>query len=442
MRFGKRLCLLEAIEENRDWDETLSSNYSEFEKYRERIAREDFESAQAIFNNLLPSYHEIFHLVNQKNIDNGIFDMGGAPHDIGIFLVGYSIMPLILSIAELQPERIIFVVTDDTEYLVEEIKDGLKIIVDGAYYSDLLIQNNEDKKIAIDITGGKKTMVAGSFLASAQSRTCDIFYVDFEEYNSRKSEPVYGTEFMANVPNPSEIFSLADWDRLISLQENYQFKMAAKELERIEKNVEKFRAYFREDTRDRLAEIKNTLKGFEYWDDYQYGKAYECLPDKPALRILSEGAGEAQIYGNKTLLSYYLLDRLENAKRRKKQGQIQGAFLRFASLIEFVLMLWANNELTNDVKSNYKNGKYFTYNNLLHYLKDQGGYIIEEIAHEDLKALQWKRNNHILIHSMTVTDIGMMNKSGKCAEQIIWNLLKYKKISKNLFGTIETAVVF
>lgn len=462
--FEKRLEILNTVEPEKDWDTILNDNFKKYERYKDLLGDDDYDKAQTQLHNLLPAYFKIFNLVNQENISNNRLNLSTTSYDTGIYLVGYSIMPVILSILQIQPSSIVFVATDDTQDFIDEIKNGIKSVADKYYQTiekamelttikdlsdpaevfqiiDRIIYKYEGKKLAIDITGGKKTMVAGAFMASAHSRTCDIFYIDFEQYNSRNSEPVYGTEFLANLPNPSEIFSLTDWDRLISLKENYQFKEALIEVEKIKNNIKKYGKYFSDKFTDELTRLKTEITGFAFWDDYRYKQALTYLPDSPALKVLQKISqmsvtniqnAKKKIYEKSDLLAYYLLDRLENSCRRKKQGQHQNAFLGFASLIEFIMMMWSDIKLSNSERSYLKKSRYFTYNDLLFYLKRKGDCRINSsVYHGDLKKLQKIRNNHTLIHSITAIGSQETDMAEKNAERVIQNLLGIKTISKS-----------
>ena len=168
-------------------------------------------------------------------------------YDILISLVGFSPEPVMHTICTLQPKEKIYLICsretkefpntsvsfiDFVEVLLKENKLQLskseepvelneigfknpEISVEAmtvdSVHSDEIIQvikriaekekDKNKKKIAIDITGGKKTMLAGAFtIASVFS--IPGYYVDFEKYNTSNSRPIYGTEFLNKVRNP------------------------------------------------------------------------------------------------------------------------------------------------------------------------------------------------------------------------------------------------
>ncbi|QTA91969.1 hypothetical protein [Desulfonema magnum] len=496
--FENRIELLEKIDDDENWEEVLDNNYLNYLEYQELYHDRDFGNATDVFKKLLPEYFNVIHLINRKHVKEGYLpDFDEAHYDIGIFLVGYSIMPIILSLAEIRPGHVIFVVTEDTEDLVDEIMEGIEVI-DAEYYEKIkadirlerleelsdparifktinaLILENEGRKIAIDITGGKKTMVAGSFMASAHSQTCDIFYVDFEEYDLQRREPCYGTEFLAKLPNPSEIFSIVDWERIKSLFDRYQFGRVKNELSRIEKNIRKHEAYFDEETKEGIKKITTYACGYECWDDYRYKEALDHLPDEPALKVLGkieeyygdklrfhkktansfpEANEEAiretksKICSNNEWLSFYLLDRLKNARRRKSQSQLQGTFLRFITLTEFVLILWAEKEnvfpLNTHDSQTQSSASHIGFTNVLNWLENNGSVIAEDVNVKELKKLKNIRNNHVLIHSIKVVDdMNDLKRAEEYAEKIIQNLLKMKGVNEDKIKAVRQALEF
>lgn len=154
-----------------------------------------------------------------------------------ILLVGFSIQPLVLSISVLKPKKVYLLFSKETKENCSKImkwvdkftqfinlegesiefvgKDSwvdpkCQYLVDSSDPSDtynkiLNIINNEKTNgpIAIDITGGKKTMVSGAFTAAAITDT-DALYVDFSDYDG--ANPIPGTEFIQLQTNPLDVF--------------------------------------------------------------------------------------------------------------------------------------------------------------------------------------------------------------------------------------------
>lgn len=148
-----------------------------------------------------------------------------------ILLVGFSIQPLVLSTSVIKPKKVYLLFSDETSKNCNIIQSWIekfftakeltapKFIgsdswdnnasvykVDSSDPEDIykkilkIIQiEKANGKIAIDITGGKKTMVSGAFTAASITNT-DAYYVDFENYDG--ANPVPGTEFLRLQKNP------------------------------------------------------------------------------------------------------------------------------------------------------------------------------------------------------------------------------------------------
>jgi hypothetical protein len=151
-----------------------------------------------------------------------------------VLLVGFSIQPLVLSISVLKPEKVYLLFSGETKPNCSKITNWtnkLFNLIKGTppKYADIdswenfdcqyLINSSEpddtynkilqiiDKEktignIAIDITGGKKTMVSGAFIAASITST-DSLYVDFDKYDG--NNPIPGTELLAKQSSPVEI---------------------------------------------------------------------------------------------------------------------------------------------------------------------------------------------------------------------------------------------
>lgn len=140
-------------------------------------------------------------------------------YDCLISLVGLSPEPVILTIKILEPEFILFLYTRDSQAKLDVIKEqaGLKLSqirhvpISGSETEDIFhiikqfISEFPGKNIAVDISGGKKSMVGGAAIAGALNK-CDIFYVDCLEYDDVMRRPKFGTEYLNFLSNPFEVF--------------------------------------------------------------------------------------------------------------------------------------------------------------------------------------------------------------------------------------------
>ena len=125
--------------------------------------------------------------------------------------------------------------------------------------------------IVVDITGAKKSMVAGAFFFAAYSNT-PISYVDFDLYDERRGRPYGYTCRIGLIDNPYRDFGLRDWARVQRLYGQYAFSAAHLILAEICEEMEHsdlFRPVERRAARNLLA----ALEILQAWDSGDYHQA-------------------------------------------------------------------------------------------------------------------------------------------------------------------------
>lgn len=127
-------------------------------------------------------------------------------------VLGFSPEPIILTAKAIQPETHIIFTTNnqkvDNSYLEKflESKYELVYLNDESFESmykamkEQLILNPVSQ-ITVDITGGKKSMVASASIFG-KDYGCRIVYVDFSEYIKDLRKPMPGSEILNVVYNP------------------------------------------------------------------------------------------------------------------------------------------------------------------------------------------------------------------------------------------------
>jgi len=182
-----------------------------------------------------------------------------------VILVGTSFEPLLQAICAYRPDRLVPVVNrfygdrdessnehklghlhwQDLRQLVKRIPSALigsppdptitqeETVVDDpqavfSYLRQKLATDLSDpgRRVVIDITGAKKTIVAGAYLLAAYSQA-RISYVDFDRYHKGEGKPYgYSCRISDNVPNPLREWALRDWERVEEQYEKYNFAAA------------------------------------------------------------------------------------------------------------------------------------------------------------------------------------------------------------------------
>lgn len=166
----------------------------------------NFEKAQEIY------YDKLFGAVveNFKLKHSSKLPMGGILFSI----LGFSPEPIILTARTIEPDtHIIFTTNNQSEgndYLVRYLESNYEMVylsdenfntIYKALKEQLVL--NPSSQITLDITGGKKSMVASAAIFG-KDYGCKIVYVDFEEYIKDLRKPMPGSEILNIVYNPFE----------------------------------------------------------------------------------------------------------------------------------------------------------------------------------------------------------------------------------------------
>lgn len=165
-----------------------------------------FEKAQEVyFERLFGAVIETFIEANKT-----VLPQGG----ILFSMLGYSPEPIILTAKLIKPDVHIIFTTNNrgqgNNYLEKYLNDDYKLVVlDSddfnpiytALKEQLLL--NPSSNITMDITGGKKSMVASAAIFG-KDYGFRIVYVDFAEYISHLRKPMPGSEILNVVYDPNK----------------------------------------------------------------------------------------------------------------------------------------------------------------------------------------------------------------------------------------------
>jgi CRISPR-associated protein (TIGR02710 family) len=269
--------LVERMKQSGLNDEKVLSLYKELEPLVsewEKMPRMD-KATQEFYNSKIFPLTKLIFLANPNNRVEKQYDclfstLGESPH------------PVILAILAVNPSDKVFLFhTKETERFVDYVasESGLShtrckaILIDGSNVADLygkmkdLYLDYREKKVAIDITGGKKTMSSGAAMAGFVMNA-DIFYIDNLGYDSDLRCPRPGAEFLYRVNNPLEIFGDIELKSAVHLFNNYNYERAVEILKRIEESVYDERP---------VILIRLLAEAYEYWDELQFDEAKKCM---------------------------------------------------------------------------------------------------------------------------------------------------------------------
>jgi hypothetical protein len=161
------------------------------------------EAQEMYFSKLLPEISEVFAEKHDDILEN---------EELLISILGFSPEPIIMTALSMRPSKHIIVTTGENkkveEILTSSLEDfNLVRLPDESFLSmykalkEQLVLNNYSR-VVIDITGGKKSMVASAAIFG-KDYGCKIVYVDFSEYLEDLRKPKPGTEILNLVYDPS-----------------------------------------------------------------------------------------------------------------------------------------------------------------------------------------------------------------------------------------------
>ncbi len=280
-----------------------------------------------------------------------------------ILTVGLTPEPLILTITALKPTKVYFLYTEKSEKFINQIVNECNLSptqvkrdkVEKADASDVyekIRKRWQDWKnqggMAIDMTGGTKSMVTGCSVAAALLNI-HLLYVDSVfGWLPRISKP--GTEHIVLLSNPLDIFGDLEEEKAIDLFNSYDWPAAIGIIGRLISQV----------TDPRKFEVEKILcEAYGAWDRFEFEKALQSLKfglsEIKRYRIKSDKI--RQIQNHQEILemlsknqkkSFFLLlkdnlfaktlmvDVYSNAERRASQGCYDDAIIRLYRVLELI----------------------------------------------------------------------------------------------------------
>lgn len=248
--------------------------------------------------------------------------------DLLVLLVGHSFEPLLQSVCVYQPAEVVPILNDQysprlrgaTMYqrlmklLPELQRNGLvkhEIALRPCHPLPLgedtpsdvfrfllaeLKHDWEQKTIVIDITGAKKSMVAGAFFFAAYSNA-RISYVDFDQYDEDYGRPYGCTCRIDLLANPYRDFRLRDWAEVRRLYGKYAFAAAKRLLQTLHRDMLESRFFDADGPEIRATKhLLTVMEMYAAWDNGEYNLAWETItradPPLPA-QLLAEGVPRA-----------------------------------------------------------------------------------------------------------------------------------------------------
>ena len=396
------LDILYEFREDINWRRTLDEIANAVIDYNEAIADDD-EFPREFLDGCLPAYWQIVREHNTRRWQGANHLPSNTQYDVGIFLVGFSSLPIVLSIVEIQPrQKIYFLHSPETERKCGEITNRIEdILIDPPNLFDPLIdptdmgelinrvQNAErcqitnasdpvetfkqikeviDKvreehgaktKIALDLTGGKKTMIGGGFTAGSiysVAPKCDMFYVDSQDYDPDLGTPKPGTEFLSRLDNPYDVYNVQSVREAEKLFNQHNYEAAAVLWEGVDEKLNDYAIRYE------LSDEQNSAQKYLFmadcygcWDAFDYISANNSKKDNgnlwdyntkhtyssnttniDVLEVLSKVEDPKTLFDEEARIIHYTIDRYQNGVRRMESDRFDDAIVRFTQVVEIL----------------------------------------------------------------------------------------------------------
>lgn len=154
-----------------------------------------------------------------------------------IVSVGTSYEPIVLNISLLQPERILFLYTSQSEEILDKVMDFCCLRMSQVEKSKVNETNQTDiyreikrcylewgkpEKIYIDFTGGTKAMSTAAAMAGAMIHV-QMIYVGTSQYMRDFRKPLPGSETLFYINSPMDVFGDLEIDKAYALFEQYNY---------------------------------------------------------------------------------------------------------------------------------------------------------------------------------------------------------------------------
>ena len=400
------LDLLYDFSRDHNWSNILDEIKDAVIDYNDLIVKDPADAGEFIREHL-PIYWQI---VREHNTYRWKQEGRQLPsrmqYEVGIFLVGFSSLPNVLSIAEIQPrKKIYFIHSEDTRQKCNEITNRIEemlvappdpfhsLIISPDTTGDLIdrvrcaerleITNpsnpveifeqikiivdslNPSTTIALDLTGGKKTMIGGGFTAGSiyfQAPKCVMFYVDSSEYDPEFGAPKPGTEFLSCLDNPSDVYNLQNVNVAGELFKRHNYEVAEQLWDKILKKLDDRanRYPFLADEQENARNYYGSSHCYHPWDaiDYNTAKSRKTFTKDSeehswgydqqhtfgtaidVLDILSEVEDKASLFECNARVVHYAVDRYQNGKRQMDRKKFEDALVRFTQVIEILCNYW------------------------------------------------------------------------------------------------------
>jgi len=296
--------------------------------------------------------------------------------DLLVMLVGLSVEPLLQTIYAYEPKRILLLYNEnygdpDDDYsisgerltrtikgLIPEVTSSIEAenikrhsleATDTSFiFRTLLNEIGETSgNVIIDITGGKKNMIAGSFLYAAYANI-KVSYVDFDDeaYDARRGRPYGHRCRIGLIENPYQTFALRDWEQVRTLYNRYNFRAARALLvgldEESKETILAAAEIYLPEQVEPIQKMATLLHCYEAWDNAEFSKAKDLADgiewNNEFPRAINKLGGTwYHRFNDIPKIRNYIYDEFKRIERLCDSEKYRETFLRVANLNEILM---------------------------------------------------------------------------------------------------------
>lgn len=328
-----------------------------------RIAEEYYES-------------ELMKLVEEDFIERNAGKLYEAAEYM-IVSVGTSYEPIVLSLRLFNPQKVLFLYTEESGKIVSKIinycqMDPMDYVKRKIGETDPLsiykeIKNcyiawNKPKKLYIDFTGGTKAMSAAVAMAGAVIDV-QLIYVGTNDYLVDFRKPNPGSETLYYITNPLAVFGDLEVEKAIALFGEYNYSGVKDSLQILKENVPDPNIRQEMNFIYLLAEVYEAWDGLDFESAYQYVRELnrqikrdmqlypqflmmdfygrlkeqeEILMSLSEIPFYARNRRNSEILKKKKLIISLMFTICQNAFVREEQGKYDMATLLYYRLLEMI----------------------------------------------------------------------------------------------------------
>jgi CRISPR-associated protein (TIGR02710 family) len=292
---------------------------------------------------------------------------------LGIYTVGGSPEPIIASLKERRPDRIVFIASPDTIMMVEdrvvpEAKDEEVIVGPGQYEADVVpdaqdfadcvrklkelgeqvhqwLGRGENYQVYVDFTGGTKCLSAALTLVAQRWPGTFVYVGGTERTKDGVGVVVSGKEHILHAENPWNVLGYQAVEDALVLFDHRAYSQATAKLDQV------LRATTDVEVKSEVSALRLLCEAYELWERFNHQQATQKLKD--VLRKANDlrhllgpsvaGSLLTELRKNLEFLDSLLadpkgrgliIDLLANAERRGLEGRYDDGVARLYRSIE------------------------------------------------------------------------------------------------------------